>query len=123
MKNQKFYKRLIFAMKGIVSAWKTERSFRAEVLCGIAAVALLFFAEAELVWWGLFTIAIGAVLTTELLNTALEYFLDAFYPEITPEVETIKDIASGAVLMASLMSLGIFIAFILHLFQQNTRAL
>jgi diacylglycerol kinase len=51
--------------------------------------------------------AIGLVLTTELLNTALEELCDMLKDTHDPHVAKIKDLAAGAVLCASLCALAI----------------
>ncbi len=114
MKNQPFHKRLRFALNGLCTTWKTERSFRTQTVLAFAAILLLVFFKPEPIWWALFFIAIGAVLTAELLNTSLEYYLDEFHKEEHPVIKQVKDVAAAAVLVASLMSLGVATAFLFH---------
>ena len=52
--------------------------------------------------WCLIIIAITSVLSVEAMNTAMEKLADALHPDEHPLVGTAKDIAAGAVLLASI---------------------
>ena len=54
--------------------------------------------------WLFVVLAIGIVLTAELLNTAIEMIVDFIAPDFHRKAGKIKDIAAGAVLMAALTS-------------------
>ena len=54
----------------------------------------------------------GLVLVAELLNSALETLADHLHPEQHPEVGAAKDIAAGAVLVASAVALVVGLAFL-----------
>jgi undecaprenol kinase len=101
MKNKHFYHRLGFATSGISEAWRREQSFRTQVLLGIAAVALTIVLRPGLIWAAAVALSIALVLALELLNTAIECLIDHLHPETAPEIKLAKDIAAGAVLMAS----------------------
>jgi diacylglycerol kinase (ATP) len=64
------------------------------------------------VWWVLLLLSCGLVLSAELFNTALEHTLDHLSPERHPAVKIAKDCAAGAVLLLSLTSVGVFVAFL-----------
>lgn len=102
------------AAAGILSVIRSERNIRIHLsfLCYV-----LFFA-----WYGqvparqipILFLCFGMVLSAELFNSAIEHFCDAAHPEYDPTVKTIKDIASGAVLLtaiaAAIAGLWIFCA-------------
>src|SRR5699024_12485109 len=54
--------------------------------------------------WMSILIVIGLVIHAELLNTAIEKLLDYTKPEIHPKAKIIKDMAAGAVLIASIIA-------------------
>lgn len=91
-----------YAFAGILQALKTERNLRFH-FCMTAFV--LFFA-----WYGevpphrvpILFICIGAVLTAELFNTAIEALCDLVHPERHPAVKLIKDVAASAVLCTAI---------------------
>jgi undecaprenol kinase len=101
MKNRPFLERLGFAAWGIAAAWRRERSFRTQVLLGVAAVAFTVVLAPALIWAAAVALSIALVLALELLNTALECVVDHLHPEAAPEIKLAKDIAAGAVLVAS----------------------
>lgn len=118
MKNKTFYRRLGFAVAGIRSAWRTEKSFRTQLVLGLGSVAILIVLRPEPVWWALFLLCIGGVLSAELVNTALEYVVDRLHPETHPMIARAKDCAAGAVLIMSLASLGVFAALVIQQFSR-----
>ncbi len=118
MKNQIFFKRLQFAFQGIKVTWKTEPSFRWQILCGLGAYGILFIFHAEPIWWGLFTMVIAMVIGAELFNSALERTLDRVHPDRHPLIGEAKDCAAGAVLVFSFAALGILVCFLLDYFSK-----
>lgn len=57
--------------------------------------------------WAVLALAIGLVLTAELLNTALEGLVDLVSPQDHPLAKEAKDVAAAAVLVASLAALAV----------------
>ena len=113
MKNRPFLQRLSFASLGIVAAWRRERSFRTQVLLGIAATAFTAALAPSLIWAAAVALSIALVLGLELLNTALECVIDHLHPEKAPEIKLAKDIAAGAVLLASVGAVAVGVLMIL----------
>jgi undecaprenol kinase len=101
MKNRPFLERLGFAIVGMAAAWRRERSFRTQVMIGIAATVFTAVMAPSLIWAAVVALSIALVLALELFNTALECVIDHLHPENAPEIKLAKDIAAGAVLVAS----------------------
>ena len=116
MKNQNILKRFCYALQGLKFAWKSERSFRAQAIITICVIVVLFILKASLVWWGIILLAIGATLAAELINTGMESMLDFLHPSHHVQIGRAKDCAAAAVLVLSLASIFIFIAFLLDRF-------
>ncbi len=116
MKNQSFHKRLGFAINGLRFTLKSESSFKFHCIATVCAIVLLTYLRAAPFWWATFLLAIGLVLTSELFNTALEYLIDRLHPETHPTIKLVKDCAAGAVLVSSIISAGILLAFIINYF-------
>jgi undecaprenol kinase len=55
------------------------------------------------------------VLVAELLNTALEELIDHLHPGQHPAMGRAKDMAAGAVLVASLFAVAVGVAWVLSL--------
>lgn len=113
MKGQSFIKRLGFALHGLRLAARREKSLRTHLLAVAAVLATLAIAQAPPLWWAILLLTTGFVLVTELLNSALETLLDYLHPEQHPEIGAAKDIAAGAVLVASMIAVAVAIAFVL----------
>jgi len=99
------------AVKGIGYTVKTERHFRFHIGAALAVVFLGLILKVSLTDWLFLIYAIGCVLITELLNTALERAVDLACPEFKELAGTAKDIAAGAVLAAAIQAvlIGIII--------------
>ena len=61
-------------------------------------------------------LTVGLVLVTELVNSALETLIDHIHPDQHPEIGAAKDIAAGAVLVSSLVSLAVALIFFVDWF-------
>lgn len=114
MKGHPFLKRLAFALNGLKLAARRERSFRLQLLAAAAVLALLVATRPAPLWWALLGLATGLVLMAELFNSALETLLDHLHPERHPAVGAAKDLAAGAVLVASAAAVVVGLAFLLR---------
>jgi diacylglycerol kinase (ATP) len=114
MKGQPFRRRLGFAVRGLRLALAREASFRTQLFAAAAVLALLLVTRPAPLWWAVMALAVGFVLVAELLNTALEAVVDRLHPERHPEIGAAKDIAAGAVLVASAIAVAVGIAYLLH---------
>lgn len=101
------------AWQGIRFAFYTENNFIYHILAtlGILLIGLyLQFTSAE---WIIIIALIGFVISCELLNTALEKTVDIISPQQNRLAGTIKDVAAGAVLIASITAFSIALIIIL----------
>lgn len=64
------------------------------------------------VWWGLIALVTALVLAFELLNSALERFIDHLHPDRHPEIKLVKDMAAAAVLILSMAAVAIAAAML-----------
>ena len=110
MKNRPFRERISFALAGIATGWRRERSFRSQTAIAGCAVAALIVLHPGPGWWAIVAVTVALVLALELLNAALEGVVDLLHPAIHPEIKAIKDMAAGAVLMMSFAALAVGIA-------------
>jgi undecaprenol kinase len=105
MKNRPFRERLTAALNGLAAMWRRERSFRTQTALAAFAVIVLVLLGPSLAWWAIIGLAISFVLAIESLNSAFEALVDHLHPGQHPEIRAIKDIAAGAVLLASIGAL------------------
>ena len=112
MKGLAFRRRLGFALQGISIALHRERSFRTQCLAGAAVLVVLLLMRPAPLWWAIGVLTVGLVLVVELVNTALETLVDHLHPERHPAIGAAKDIAAGAVLLASMIAVLVAVAFV-----------
>jgi len=90
-----------YALSGIAYTTKTQLNFKIHLLA-IAVVSLSgWFLKLTTSEWLWIVLAIGLVLVTELVNTAIELLVDLVSPAFNPQAGKVKDIAAGAVLIAA----------------------
>ena len=91
----------LFAMQGLQNAFVAERNFRIEIFGAVAACVAAYTLYVSRIEWLIIMINIGFVLSTELMNTAIEKLCDLTTKEIHPFIKIIKDVAAAAVLLAA----------------------
>jgi diacylglycerol kinase (ATP) len=104
------YKSFGFAAKGILLSLK-ERNKKIQVFCALVCIALGFYFQISTVEWCIILLCITLVLVLEMLNTVIERIVDVVSPAYNEKAGQIKDIAAGAVLVASVLAsvIGIII--------------
>jgi undecaprenol kinase len=107
VKNQRFGRRLGYALAGLRDALRSEASLRTELAAAVIWIGVLILLRPPILWWGASALAIGLVLSAELLNAALEAIADHLHPETHPAIRRAKDVAAGAVLVGCLAALAI----------------
>lgn len=91
-----------FAWRGIVEFQGTQPNARIHLVATIAVVAMAFLLGVSRGEWALLVMAMGLVWTAEALNSAVELLGDRITPAPDELVGRAKDIAAGAVLLASI---------------------
>ncbi len=90
------------ALAGIRSVLRTQRNARIELGVAVLVVLLGSWLRLPARDWGVLWLAIGAVLSAEIFNTAIESLVDLLSPEHREAARNAKDAAAGAVLMFAL---------------------
>ena len=80
---------------------------RIHIVITFLAVGLSFFFDFTRLEYALLFFVFGVVLAAEIFNTAIERLADQASPGYSRLVRTIKDMASGGVLAASLGAAGV----------------
>lgn len=95
-----------YAWAGLSYAFKTQRNFRLHVVIGIMAIGLGVYLRVTGVEMAAIALTSGAVLSMELLNTAIESVVDLTVQQNYHELAKIaKDCAAGAVLISALVAM------------------
>lgn len=110
MKNmlKKQAKSFAYAIKGLISVFKTESHMRFHL---VAAIYVLFFC-AKFYYlgsaqWAVLILTILSVMGAEIINTALERLCDTVTTEYNKDIKFIKDISAGAVLLSAISAVAI----------------
>jgi diacylglycerol kinase (ATP) len=114
MKGQSLFLRAGFAFAGLRHALQREASFRTHLIATAVVLAVLCITRPPAIWWALGFLATGLVLVAEMFNSALETLADRLHPDQHPEIRVAKDMAAGAVLIASLIALALATLFFLR---------
>ncbi len=96
-----------YAFEGIIHVLRTQRNLRLHFLAAIlvfAAAIALGVSRLQLI---ALVLSIAFVLVAEMLNTAIETVIDLSTTSFDPHAKLAKDIAAGAVLIASIAALGV----------------
>jgi diacylglycerol kinase len=101
---KKFLKSFVYAFNGMCVAFKEELSLKLEGIFAIATVSVGFYFEISDVEWCIVLLTIGLVLSLEMLNSSIETLVDFVSLERHPMLGKVKDIAAGAVLLASIIA-------------------
>ena len=113
MKGHNFLTRLGFAWAGLRMAWGKEKSLRTHAMAAMAVVAILLWTHSPAYWWAVMALTIGLVISTELINTSVETLADHLHPQRHEGIKVAKDVAAGAVLIASVVALVVAASFVL----------
>lgn len=91
-----------WAFKGALLLLRTEASIQIQFFIAILVTVAGFYFEISRTEW-LFQVAmIGLVMSIEGVNTSIEYIADFIHPELHASIGRIKDVAAGAVFIASI---------------------
>jgi len=93
-----------FAFSGLKSAITKGRNFRIQLSLGVLAIILGLILKLNYPEWLDLTIVITFVLILEIMNTAIEAFVNLVSPEIKEQARLAKDVAAASVLAASIGS-------------------
>jgi diacylglycerol kinase (ATP) len=105
-------KSFAYAGRGIWIFIRTTHNAWVHLAVLAAAIVLGLYFGITYIDWMLLILAAGFVLAAEAFNTAIEIDIDLTSPEFHPYARDTKDVAAGAVLIASLtaaaIGIGIF---------------
>ncbi len=94
-----------YAIAGIRQFFILEHNARIHLVATLIVLLASFFFGVSKIEWILLIIVISLVWITELINTCLEKAMDFITTEKRPQIQFIKDVAAGAVLIAAGMAL------------------
>ena len=113
-----------YAFEGIIHVLRTQRNLRIHfIVAGLVFAGAVAVGVSRLQLIAL-VLAVAFVLVAEMLNTAIEGVIDVSTTSFDPNAKLAKDIAAGAVLIASITAVAIgFLVFQSAVGQRATNAL
>jgi len=96
-----------FAIEGVVHVLRTQRNLRIHFAVAVIVLVLAVVVGVSKIELIVLLIAIAFVLVAEMINTAIEGAIDAATTAFDPMAKLAKDIAAGAVLIASVTAVAV----------------
>ena len=107
-----------YAFEGILSALKTEQNLKIHFIVVILVIIAGIVFKITKAEWIVCIILFGFVITTELINTAIETTVDIAMPQKNDKAKLAKDISAGAVVISAITSvivgLIIFVPYLIR---------
>ena len=104
MTRARFVRSFKYAIEGVVQTFREGRNFKVQLCFAVAAIILGVIFPIEPYEWAIIFVCIGVVLGGECVNTSIESIVDLVSPEYHELAKRAKDIAAGAVLSLSIIS-------------------
>ena len=96
-----------FAFEGIIHVLRTQRNMRIHFLAAVLVLVAALWAGVNRLELIALLLAIAFVFIAEMINSALEQAIDVATTSFDPLAKLAKDIAAGAVLIATINALAI----------------
>jgi diacylglycerol kinase (ATP) len=120
-----FKKRILsfrYAFSGILHLIKTQHNAWIHLFIAFLVILSGILFRVTRIEWMMIVVCIGMVITTEIINTTIEYFIDVISPGYNEKAGRVKDLAAAAVLVvsitAAIVGLIIFIPYFIVLIKQ-----
>ncbi len=98
---------------GIWTFLRRDRHGKIHLLVAATALVLGYILNLQTTEWLLILVCIGGVVALEMINASIEHLADFVQSEHDHRIKNVKDIAAGAVLWQSIISLIIGICIFL----------
>jgi diacylglycerol kinase (ATP) len=96
-----------YAFEGIIHVLRTQRNLRIHFLIAVGVIVAALAVGVDRIEMILLLLAIAFVLVAEMLNSAVEGAIDVSTTSFDPNAKLAKDVAAGAVLIASITALAV----------------
>ena len=96
-----------YAFEGIIHVLRTQRNLRIHFLAAIFVIAGAVYSGVSRIELIALLLSIAFVLMAEMINSAIEGAIDVSTTSFDPNAKLAKDVAAGAVLIASITALAI----------------
>src|SRR3954449_9191206 len=96
-----------YAFEGVIHVLRTQRNMRIHFAIAAVVLVLAFVYDVTRLELIALMISIAFVLIAEMVNTAVEATIDLSTPSFDPLAKIAKDLAAGAVLIASINAIAV----------------
>jgi diacylglycerol kinase (ATP) len=96
-----------FAFEGVIHVLRTQRNMRIHFLVAVAVLLIALVVDVEKLELIALLLSISFVLIAEMINTAVEAAIDVATTAFDPMAKLAKDIAAGAVLIATVNAVAV----------------
>lgn len=96
-----------YALEGVIHVLRTQRNLRIHFVAAILVFAAAIAVGVSRLQLIALVLAVAFVLVAEMLNTAIEGAIDVSTTSFDPNAKLAKDIAAGAVLIASVTAMAV----------------
>jgi diacylglycerol kinase len=102
---KEFIHSVFFAFQGILASFREQRNLKVQSIIALITVGAGFYFDITGMEWAVIIMTIGLVIGLEMINTAIEDVVDLVTSEWKPLAGKVKDVAAGAVLVASIVAI------------------
>lgn len=99
-----FFKSILYAVNGIRASFAEQPNLRAQAIVACIVVIAGVYFRISTLEWSVVLIVIALVICLEMINSAIEDLVDLVTTDWKPAAGKIKDIAAGAVVVASIIA-------------------
>jgi diacylglycerol kinase (ATP) len=123
-RSQTIFDSFNYASEGIVHVLRTQRNMRIHFAAAAVVLVLALWVGVSKIELIALLISITFVLTAEMVNTAIEGVIDVSTTSFDPMAKLAKDVAAGAVLIATLNALAVgYLVFSGRIADRSSRVL
>ena len=113
-----------YAFEGIIHTLRTQRNMRIHFVVAIAVIVFAVIVSVSKMELIVLLISISFVLIAEMINSAIEGAIDVATSSFDPMAKLAKDVAAGAVLIATLNAIAVgYLVFSHRISARSSRAL
>ncbi|MEN8118880.1 MAG: diacylglycerol kinase family protein [Bacteroidota bacterium] len=102
-----------YALNGLRILVKYEHNSRIHLVAMIFAITLGFILKISPLEWVAIVLVTGLVLSSEIINSSIEYLADFASPNYHEIIKKVKDLSAAAVLISALVAM--IVAFIIFI--------
>lgn len=98
----KLFRSMGYALSGIWYGASTERNMKIHITVALLVFIIGVIVSLSAIEWCIIVLVIAAVISLELVNTAIEALVDLVSPQHQQLAKVAKDVAAGAVLIMAI---------------------